>query len=54
MANAAVVSSERVLDWLCAVRISVTFATDYTEFAGIYLILVRVVAVKCNLYMSLK
>jgi len=35
MAIAAVTSSESVLDWLCAVRISVTYATDYTEFIGI-------------------
>jgi len=35
MAIAAVTSSERVLDWLCVVRISVTFDTDYTEYVGI-------------------
>ena len=35
MAIAAVTSSASVLDWLCAVRISVTYATDYTELVGI-------------------
>ena len=35
MAIAAVTSSEHILDWLCAVRISVTFGTDYTEYVGV-------------------